>query len=43
MSPQKKNPKAKPHSLESVARRKLGVELDKEHQTADWGASSPPA
>jgi DNA polymerase I len=37
MNPQKKNPKAKPHSLKSVTRRELGIELDKEHQSADWG------
>ncbi len=36
MSPQKKNTKASPHSLKSVARRELGIELDKEHQSADW-------
>lgn len=39
MSPQKKNPKPKvtPHSLQGVARRELGTELDKEHQSSDWG------
>ena len=37
MSPQQKKPKEKPHSLQSVARRELGIELDKEHQTANWG------
>jgi len=37
VSPQQKKPKEKPHSLQSVARRELGIELDKEHQTADWG------
>ena len=35
MSPQK-NKKAKPHSLEAVARRELGIEVDKTHQKADW-------
>ncbi len=33
---QKKSPKATPHSLEAVARRELGIELDKTHQKADW-------
>ena len=37
MSPQQKKPKEKPHSLQSVARRELDIELDKEHQTANWG------
>jgi DNA polymerase I len=37
VSPQQKKPKEKPHSLQSVARRELGIELDKEHQTANWG------
>jgi DNA polymerase-1 len=37
VSPQEKKPKEKPHSLQSVARRELGIELDKEHQTANWG------
>jgi DNA polymerase I len=32
LSPQKKQP----HSLQSIARRELGIELDKEHQKADW-------
>jgi DNA polymerase I len=36
VSPQQK-PKEKPHSLQSVARRELGIELDKEHQRANWG------
>jgi DNA polymerase I len=36
MSPQKKNKKAKPYSLEAVSRRELGIELDKTHQKADW-------
>jgi DNA polymerase I len=31
------HPRAISHSLESVVRRELGVELAKEHQTADWG------
>ncbi len=43
MSPKKKTTKAKPHSLENVARRELGIELDKEHQTADWGDELTPA
>jgi DNA polymerase-1 len=34
MSPQKKIS----HKLVDVARRELGVELEKEHQTSDWGA-----
>lgn len=42
MSPRKKNAKAKPHSLESVVRRELGIELDKEHQNADWGGELSP-
>jgi DNA polymerase I-like protein with 3'-5' exonuclease and polymerase domains len=42
MSPKKKKSKAKPHSLESVARRELGIELDKEHQRADWGGELSP-
>ncbi len=37
MSPQKKNPKAKPNSLEAVALRELGIKLNKEHQTDNWG------
>jgi DNA polymerase I len=37
MRPQKKRPQAKFHSLQSVTRRELDVELDKEHQTANWG------
>ena len=43
MSPQQKKPKKKPHSLQSVARRELGIELDKEHQTANWGGELTPA
>ena len=43
MSQQKKNPKATPHSLEGVARRELGIELDKTHQKADWGGELPPS
>lgn len=35
--------KTKPHSLESVARRELGIEVDKEHQNADWGDELSPA
>ena len=42
MSPQEKKPKEKPHSLQSVARRELGIELDKEHQTANWGGELTP-
>lgn len=38
MSPQKESP----HSLKSVARRELGVELDKEHQGDDWGGALSP-
>jgi DNA polymerase I len=37
VSPQQKKPIEKPHSLQSVARRELGIELDKEHQRANWG------
>ena len=37
MSPKKKSTKAKPHSLENVARRELAIEVNKEHQNADWG------
>lgn len=37
MNPQKKSTKAKPHSLKNVARREIAIELDKEHQNADWG------
>jgi DNA polymerase-1 len=43
VSPQEQNKKAKPHSLESVARRELGISLDKEHQTAYWGGELSPA
>jgi DNA polymerase I len=43
VSPQQKKPKEKPHSLQSVARRELGKELDKEHQTANWGGELTPA
>lgn len=43
MRARKKNAKAKPHSLESVAWRELGIELDKEHQNADWGGELTPA
>ena len=43
MSPQQKKPKEKPHSLQSVARRELGIGLDKEHQTANWGGELTPA
>jgi DNA polymerase I len=43
VSPQKKKPKEKPHSLQSVARRELDIELDKEHQTANWGGELTPA
>ena len=42
MSPQEKKPKEKPHSLRSVARRELGIELNKEHQTANWGGELSP-
>jgi DNA polymerase-1 len=42
MRPQNKNKKAKPNSLEAVARRELGIELDKEHQGADWGGELSP-
>ena len=42
MSPQQKKPKEKPHSLQSVARRELGIELDKDHQTANWGGELTP-
>lgn len=30
------------HKLEDVARREVGVELDKEHQTSDWSAELTP-
>jgi len=43
MSPQKKQRKATPHSLEGAARRELDIELDKEHQSADWGGELTPA
>jgi ribonuclease D len=43
VSPQQKKPKEKPHSLQSVARRELDIELDKEHQTANWGGELTPA
>jgi DNA polymerase I len=43
VSPQQKKPKVKPHSLQSVARRELSIELDKEHQTANWGGELSPA
>jgi DNA polymerase-1 len=42
VSPQQKKPREKPHSLQSVARRELGIELDKEHQTANWGGELTP-
>jgi DNA polymerase-1 len=42
MRARKKNAKAKPHSLENVALRELGIELDKEHQNADWGDELSP-
>ena len=42
MSRTKRAPKKKPHALEGVARRELGVELDKEHQTANWGGALSP-
>lgn len=43
MRPQnKKAPKATPHSLEGVARRELGIELDKEHQSSDWSGELSP-
>lgn len=34
------NPKtnAKKHDLKSVAKRKLGIDLDKDHQTSDWSS-----
>ena len=38
MSPQKKMS----HKLVDVARREVGVELDKGHQTSDWGAKLTP-
>jgi DNA polymerase-1 len=37
------HPRAGSHSLQSVARRELGIELDKEHQAADWGGELSPA
>jgi DNA polymerase I len=43
MTPQKKTPKPTPHSLKSVSRRELGVELEKEHQGSDWGGELSPA
>jgi DNA polymerase-1 len=42
MSPKKKQPKATPHSLRGVARRELGLELDKEHQGSDWSGDLSP-
>src|ERR671920_1049649 len=42
MRPQEKNKKAKPNNLAAVARRELGIELDKEHQGADWGGELSP-
>ena len=42
MSPQKKTPKATQHSLKGVARRELGIELDKRHQRVTGAASCPP-
>ena len=43
MSPKRKKQK-KPvsHSLKDLARRELSVELDKEHQKADWGGEITP-
>jgi DNA polymerase I len=37
VTPQKKIPKVSPHSLKGVAGRELDIELDKEHQSSDWG------
>jgi DNA polymerase I len=44
VSPRYKKPKKKHvrHGLKDVARRELGVELDKEHQKADWGGEITP-
>jgi ribonuclease D len=30
------------HSLDSVAKRELGLELDKTHQSSDWGGTLTP-
>jgi DNA polymerase-1 len=43
MSKDGKTPKPTPNNLEAVAWRELGIELDKEHQTADWGGELSPA
>jgi hypothetical protein len=42
MSKDGKTPKPTPNSLEAAVRRELGVELDKGHQTADWGGELSP-
>ena len=42
MSKNNKDPKRVPHNLEAVARRELGIELDKEHQKADWASELSP-
>jgi DNA polymerase-1 len=42
MSTQKKTPKATQHSLKGVARRELGIELDKGHQSSDWSGELSP-
>src|SRR5215211_5376241 len=42
MTPQEKTTKPTPHSLEGVARREIGIELDKEHQSSDWGGELSP-
>lgn len=43
MSPQKKTTKVTPHSLKGAVRRELGIELDKEHQSSDWGSDLSPS
>jgi ribonuclease D len=30
------------HSLDSVVKRELGLELDKTHQSSDWGDTFTP-
>jgi DNA polymerase-1 len=42
MSPQKKQQKAKPHGLEAVVQRELGIELAKGLQKANWGGGLSP-
>ena len=37
VTPQKKTPTVTPHSLQGVAKRELGIEIDKESRESDWG------